>query len=119
MRERRYKYTVWGGPLRQAQGPGSCTVSELAELAVRFRDRGSFGTVSELAELAVISCARVKDTTWILKPRMELRIREVDFKAGARSKVANGVVAVGLPHRNYSVFKQTPYQLIKSKSGGG
>ena len=26
---------------------------------------------------------------------------------GAKSKVANGVVAVGLPHRNYSVFKQT------------
>ena len=27
---------------------------------------------------------------------------------GARSKGSNGVVAVGLPHRNYSVFKQTP-----------
>ena len=26
---------------------------------------------------------------------------------GAKSKVANGVVAVGLPHRNYSVLKQT------------
>ena len=38
---------------------------------------------------------------------MELRIREVDFKAGAKSKVANEVVAVGLPHRNYSVLKQT------------
>jgi hypothetical protein len=25
---------------------------------------------------------------------------------GAKSKVANGVVAVGLPHRNYSVFNQ-------------
>jgi len=25
---------------------------------------------------------------------------------GAKSKVANGGVAVGLPHRNYSVFKQ-------------
>jgi hypothetical protein len=37
---------------------------------------------------------------------MELRIREVDFKAGARSKGSNGGVAVGLPHRNYSVFKQ-------------
>jgi len=23
MRERRYKYTVWKGPLRQAQGPGN------------------------------------------------------------------------------------------------
>ena len=41
-------------------------------------------------------------------PRMELRIREVDFKAGARSKGSNGVVAVGLPHRNYYVLKQTP-----------
>jgi len=39
---------------------------------------------------------------------MELRIREVDIEAGAKSKVANGVVAVGLPHRNFSVFKQTP-----------
>jgi hypothetical protein len=37
---------------------------------------------------------------------MELRIREVDFKAGARSKGSNGVVAVGLPHRNCSVFKE-------------
>jgi hypothetical protein len=37
---------------------------------------------------------------------MELRIREVDIKAGAKSKVANGEVAVGLPHRNYSAFKQ-------------
>jgi hypothetical protein len=39
-------------------------------------------------------------------PRMELRIREVDIEAGARSKGSNGVVAVGLPHRNYSGFKQ-------------
>jgi hypothetical protein len=39
---------------------------------------------------------------------MELRIREVDFKAGARSKGSNGGVAVGLPHRNSSVLKQTP-----------
>jgi hypothetical protein len=37
---------------------------------------------------------------------MELRIREVDFKAGARLKGSNGVVAVGLPHRNFSVLKQ-------------
>jgi len=48
-------------------------------------------------------------------PRMELRIREVDIEAGAKSKVANGVVAVGLPHRNYSVLKQTPYQTRESK----
>ncbi len=37
---------------------------------------------------------------------MEPRIREVDFKAVAKSEVANGGVAVGLPHRNYSVLKQ-------------
>ena len=37
----------------------------------------------------------------------ELRIRKVDIEAGARLKGSNGVVAVGLPHRNYSVFKQT------------
>ena len=34
---------------------------------------------------------------------------------GAKSKGSNGVVAVGLPHRNYSLFKQAPYQLIRSK----
>ena len=45
----------------------------------------------------------------------ELRIREVDIEAGAKSKGSNGVVAVGLPHRNYSVFKQTPFQLRRSK----
>jgi|GEM_PF-4532290 len=28
----------------------------------------------------------------------------------AKSKGSNGVVAVGLHHRNYSVLKQTPYQ---------
>jgi hypothetical protein len=39
-------------------------------------------------------------------PKMELRIREVDFKECAKPKVANGGVAVGLPHRNSSVFKQ-------------
>jgi hypothetical protein len=50
---------------------------------------------------------------------MELRIREVDIKAGAKSKGSNGGVAVGLPHRNYSAFKQAPYQSIVSKSCGG
>ena len=43
----------------------------------KLRDRGSHATVSELAsgvpaepvELAVISCARVKDTVWILKAK--------------------------------------------------
>jgi len=49
----------------------------------------------------------VKDTAWILKPRMELRIREVDIEAGAKFKGSNGGVAVGLPHRNSSVFNQT------------
>ena len=48
-------------------------------------------------------------------PRLELRIREVDIEAGAKSKGSNGGVAVGLPHRNYSVFKQTPYQLMELK----
>ena len=52
-------------------------------------------------------------------PKMELRIPEVDFKAGARSKGSIGGGAVGLPHRNSSVFKQTPYQLMERKSGGG
>jgi hypothetical protein len=37
---------------------------------------------------------------------MELRIPEVDIEAGAKSKGSNGEVVVGLPHRNYSVFKQ-------------
>jgi|LakMenE18May11ns_1017448.scaffolds.fasta_scaffold9017674_1 hypothetical protein len=46
---------------------------------------------------------------------MELRMREVDKDAGAKPKGSNGVVAVGLPHRNYSVFKQTHYQLKGSK----
>ena len=34
---------------------------------------------------------------------------------GARLKGSNGVVAVGLPHRNYSVFKQTPINECKVK----
>ena len=48
-------------------------------------------------------------------PRLELRIREVDFKECAKSKGSNGVVAVGLPHRNYSVFKQTPSNQLEVK----
>ena len=71
----------------------------------RLRDR-DLCTVSELAELAVISCSRVKDTAWILNARMEHRIREVDMEECAKSKGSNGVVAVGLPHCNYSVLKQ-------------
>ena len=46
---------------------------------------------------------------------MELRIREVDIEAGARSKGSNGGVAVGLPHRNSSVFKQTHINQRKVK----
>ncbi len=38
--------------LRQAQGPGS-----------------SLSMVSELAELAVINCARVKDTAWVINAK--------------------------------------------------
>jgi len=51
MRKRRYKYIIWKGPFD------------------RLRDRGSFGTVSELAELAVINCARVKDTAWMINAK--------------------------------------------------
>ena len=48
-----------------------------------------------------------------------MRERRLHSSVGAKPKGSNGVVAVGLPHRNYSVFKQTPYQLMRSKSGGG
>jgi len=34
---------------------------------------------------------------------------------GAKFKVANGVVAVGLPHRNYSVLNQTQINQRKVK----
>ena len=66
------------GPFDRLRGRGSfATVSELAsgepaepvELAVKFMGRGSFATVSELAELAVISCARAKDTTWVINAK--------------------------------------------------
>ena len=36
------------GPLRQAQGPGFCTVSELAELAVDIRGREIFAVCLHL-----------------------------------------------------------------------
>jgi len=43
------------------------------------------------------------------KPRMDPRIRWSDKGVGvAKSKGASGAVAVGLPHRNRSVFKQAP-----------
>jgi len=35
----------------------------------KLRDRGTFGTVSELAELPDISCARVKDTAWVINAK--------------------------------------------------
>jgi len=40
---------------------------------------------------------------------------------GAKSKVANGVVAVGLPHCNYSVLKQTQINQweVKRKNKNG
>ena len=58
------------GPFGKLRDRGTFgTVSELAELAVKFRDRGSFGMVSELFELAVISCARVKDTAWVINAK--------------------------------------------------
>jgi hypothetical protein len=45
------------------------------------------GTVSEFVELAV-------------------KLKSFNFSLGAKSKGSNGVVAVGLPHRNYSVFNK-------------
>ncbi len=83
MRERRYKYTVWGGPLRQAQGPG------------------------------FLSVRSVSLPNWPLSSRRG----KISFNIslGARPKGSNGGVAVGLPHRNSSVFKQTPYQSMESK----
>jgi len=47
------------------------------------------------------------------KQKISHGITHTSFRAGsnthplgAKSKGSNGVVAVGLPHRNYSVFKQ-------------
>ena len=54
------------------------------------------GTVSEFVELAV-------------------KLKSFNFPLGAKSKGSNGVVAVGLPHRNYSVFKQTPSNQLEVK----
>ena len=51
------------GPLWQAQGPGFFS-----------------GMVSELAELAVISCARVKDTAWVINAKLNKR-GQVSFSA--------------------------------------
>jgi hypothetical protein len=51
-------------------------------------------------------------------PRMELRIREVDFKTGAMPKGSNGGVAAGLPHRKSSVFKQPHINYWEVKENG-
>ena len=77
MRERRYKYTVWGGPFG------------------KLRDQ-------------VPSVRSVSLSNWPLSSRRG----KISFNIslGAKSKGSNGGVAVGLPHRNSSVFKQTPYQ---------
>ena len=63
--------------------------------------RGSEWSPSTGSGTGVPSVRSVKGST-----RMELRVREVDIEVGAKSKGSNGVVAVGLPHRNYSVLKQ-------------
>jgi len=50
---RRSLRTKERGPFDRLRDLGFGTVSELVELAVKLRDRGTFGTVSEPAELAV------------------------------------------------------------------
>ena len=86
----------------------------------KLRDRGSFGTVSELAsgepaepvELAVKLRDRgsspvrsVSLPNWPLSSGQDQNISVPPL--GAKLKGSNGGVAVGLPHRNSSVFKQT------------
>ncbi len=39
---------------------------------------------------------------------LAVKLKSFNFPLGAKSKVANGGVAVGLPHRNSSVLKQAP-----------
>ena len=48
------------------------------------------------------------------------RARRLHSSLSARSKGSNGGVAVGLPHRNYSVFKQTHINQrdVKEKGAG-
>jgi hypothetical protein len=67
-------------------------VSELAELAVKFRDRGSSPVRS------------VSLPNWPLSSGQDQNISVSPL--GAKSKGSNGGVAVGLPHRNSSFFKQ-------------
>jgi hypothetical protein len=97
------------GPFGKLRDRVFGTASELVELPVKVRDRvinattvrGSEWSPSTGSGTGVPSVRSVKGST-----RMELRVREVDIEVGAKSKGSNGVVAVGLPHRNYSVFKQ-------------
>jgi hypothetical protein len=97
------------GPFGKLRDRVFGTVSELVELPVKVRDRvinattvrGSEWAPSASSGTGVSSLRPVKGST-----RMELRIREGDFKECAKSKGSNGGVAVGLPHRNSSVFKQ-------------
>ncbi len=65
----------------------------------KLRDRGSVWSVSL--------------SNWPLSSRKG----KISFNIsiGAKSKGSNGGVAVGLPHRNYSVFKQTQINQRKVK----
>ena len=55
---RRSLWTKERAPFGKLRDREICTVSELVELAVKLRARGSFSTVSELVELAVKLRAR-------------------------------------------------------------
>ena len=66
----------------------------------KLRDRGIFATVSELVEGAF----KFKEGQNVFQHPL-----------GARSKGSNGGVAVGLPHRNSSVFNQTPINQCEVK----
>ena len=46
--------------------------------------------------------------TVIMLVELAVKLKSFNFPLGAKSKVANGGVAVGLPHRNSSVLKQAP-----------
>ena len=66
-----------------------------------------------LSRMASIGKAEKKPEELATDEHGKTRNQNTSFRAGsnthplgARSKGSNGVVAVGLPHRNYSVFKQ-------------
>ena len=63
--------------------------------------KGPFG---KLRDRGVLSIWSVSLPNWPISSRKG----KISFNIsiGARSKGSNGVVAMGLPHRNYSVFKQ-------------